>query len=99
MARAATGAVLRVRVQPRAAKSEVLGWRDGALAVRLTAAPVEGAANRACGQLLASTLGVRRSHVTLATGEKSRDKAWRIEGLTETEIAARLALAGFPAEE
>ena len=49
---------LKVRVQPRASRNEVTGWRDGVLSVRLTAPPVEGAANRACRDFLADLLGV-----------------------------------------
>ena len=39
-------ATLKVRVIPRARRTEVAGWREGALLVRLTAPPVEGAANK-----------------------------------------------------
>jgi len=42
--------LLRVRVQPRASHAGIAGWRpDGALGVRVTAAPVDGAANAAVG--------------------------------------------------
>lgn len=91
MARAATeGALLRVRVQPRASRDEVIGWRDGALAVRVIAPPVEGQANRAVAELLAEALGVRRSTVSVVSGERGRDKLVRIEGLTRETVQARL---------
>jgi hypothetical protein len=49
-----------VRVQPRASRSEIVGWRaDGVLSVRVAAPPVEGAANAAVAALLAAALGVR----------------------------------------
>jgi uncharacterized protein (TIGR00251 family) len=91
---------LRVHVQPRASRSEVVGWREEpgranedlpVLALRLTAPPVEGAANRACRDFLAETLGVRRAQVTLVAGEKSRDKRFRLEGVTAEEVRARVA--------
>ncbi|MFN3651181.1 MAG: DUF167 domain-containing protein [Armatimonadota bacterium] len=82
---------LRVRVQPRASKSEVVGWREGVLAIRLTAPPVEGAANRACRDFLADVLGVKRADVELIGGEKSRDKRFRITGLDAEGLQARLA--------
>ena len=81
---------LRVHVQPRASKNEVVGWREGALAVRLTAPPVEGAANKACRDFLAEALGVKRADVELLSGEKSREKRFRIEGLTEEEVRRRI---------
>jgi uncharacterized protein (TIGR00251 family) len=83
---------LRVHVQPRASRSEVTGWREGALAVRLTAPPVEGAANKACRDFLAEFLGVRRADVELFSGEKSREKRFRISGLSEVELARRIAV-------
>jgi uncharacterized protein (TIGR00251 family) len=82
---------LRVRVQPRASRNEVTGWRNGVLALRLTAPPVEGAANRACRDFLAETLGVKRADVELVSGETSRDKRFRITGLDAEELRRRLA--------
>ena len=83
-------AELRVHVQPRASHSEVVGWREGSLAVRLTAPPVEGAANRACRDFLAETLGVKRADVELIGGEKSREKRFRIHGLDDAELKRRI---------
>ena len=86
---------LKVHVQPRASRNEISGWREDTLAVRLAAPPVEGAANRACRDFLAEVLGVRRPDVELLSGEKSREKRFRVAGLTEQvlrdRIAARLA--------
>jgi uncharacterized protein (TIGR00251 family) len=81
---------LKVHVQPRASRNEIVGWREGALAVRLTAPPVEGAANRACRDFLAEALGVKRGDVELVSGEKSREKRFRINGLTDVEALRRL---------
>jgi uncharacterized protein len=83
-------AELKVRVQPRASRSEVTGWRDGVLHVRLTAPPVEGAANAACREFLAQFLGVKRSQVELVAGEKAREKRFRVSGLTDAEIDATI---------
>lgn len=79
-----------MRVQPRASRDEVLGWREGVLALRVTAPPVEGEANRAVEALLAGALGVRRSAVSVVRGERGRDKLVRVEGLTDAEVRARL---------
>jgi uncharacterized protein (TIGR00251 family) len=81
---------LRVHVQPRASRNEVVGWREGALAVRLTAPPVDGAANKACRDFLAETLGVRRADVELVSGEKSREKRFRVHGVDEASLRSRL---------
>lgn len=81
---------LRVRVQPRASRNEVVAWRDGVLHLWLSAPPVEGAANAACREFLAELLGVRRAQVELVGGEKSREKRFRVSGLTGEEIEAKI---------
>ena len=65
---------LEVRVIPRARRDEVGGERDGRLVVRTTAAPVDGAANRAVAKLLAAHLGVARRDIEVVRGHRSRDK-------------------------
>ena len=80
-----------MRVQPRAPRSEIVGWRaDGTLGVRVAAPPVEGAANVARAALLAGALGVRSAAVTIEHGVRGRDKLVRIAGLTPAEIRRRL---------
>jgi uncharacterized protein (TIGR00251 family) len=75
--------LLRVRVQPRAPRSEIVGWRgDGTLSVRVAAPPVEGQANAALATLLAAALDLRPTAVTIEHGTRSRDKLLRITGLT-----------------
>lgn len=95
MTRTAGGSdLLRVRVQPRASSAGVVGWReDGALAVRVAAPPVDGAANAAVGALLAEALGVRVSAVRIVHGAGSRDKLVRVAGLTADDVRRRLARA------
>jgi uncharacterized protein (TIGR00251 family) len=83
-------AILKVRVQPRASKNEIVGWHGGVLRIRLTAPPVEGAANKACRDFLAEALGVKRGDVELALGQKLREKLFRIMGLTEEELHRRI---------
>ena len=74
--------LLRVRVQPRAPRSEIVGWRaDGALAVRVAAPPVDGQANAAVAALLADALSLRASAVTIEQGARGRDKLVRVAGL------------------
>ncbi len=73
--------ILEVWVKPRASKSEILGYREGYLWVRIAAAPVEGEANRLCGQVLASALGVAPSDVEILSGHQSRRKRFRIRGI------------------
>jgi uncharacterized protein (TIGR00251 family) len=83
--------LLRVRVQPRATRSEIVGWRaDGALSVRVAAPPVEGQANLALARLLAAALGVRPAAVSVVQGARGRDKLVEVAGLAPEEIRRRI---------
>jgi uncharacterized protein (TIGR00251 family) len=85
------GQLLRVRVQPRAPRSEIVGWRaDGTLSVRVAAPPVEGQANTALAVLLAGALELRPSAVSVERGARGRDKLVRIVGLTPSDIRQRI---------
>jgi hypothetical protein len=84
-------AIIGVKVVPRAARDEIVGWLDGALKVRVRAPPQDGRANRALEQLLAAALGLKKSAVTVASGHGSAHKRVAIEGLDREEIARRLA--------
>jgi len=84
------GLTLRVRAQPRASHDGIAGLRDGAVLVRLTAPPVDGAANVALCRLLARTLGCPPSAVTLLQGSKGRDKLVRIAGLGRDDVRRAL---------
>ena len=83
--------IVAVRVIPRSAKSSISGKRGDALLVRLAAPPVDGAANDALVELFARTLERPRRDITIVSGQKSRDKRVRIEGLSDAELAARLS--------
>ena len=84
--------LLRVRVQPRASREDVIGEAEGRVRVALTAPPVEGAANDALRRFIAARLGVARGRVTLESGEKSREKTVRIAGMPETAVRNGLGL-------
>jgi len=82
--------VLSLRVSPGASKDAIVGWHGNALKIRVCAAPENGKANDAVIALLSNTLGLPRRAIILHSGHASRSKRIRIEGLTLTEITARL---------
>ena len=85
------GAVFRVRVVPRAARSGIAGLQDDALKLRIMAPPVEGKANDECIRLLAELLGVKRGQVTIIAGHASRTKTVAVEGLKADRVATLIA--------
>lgn len=85
-------AFIDVRVITRAARPGLAGTRDGVLVVRLSAPPVEGAANAALIELLADTLRVPKRAVTIISGQRSRLKRIRVDGVTEELVRAACQL-------
>jgi len=81
---------IEVRLKPRGSRDELAGIRDGVLQAKVTAPPVDGKANRALCKLIAKRLGVAPSRVSVARGEKSRDKVVQIDGMDEAELRAAL---------
>jgi len=86
--------LLKVRVQPRASRTEIAGIAGDTIRIRLTAPPVEGAANEALIEFLAQELAVSRGSITLRSGRSSRNKSVAIRGVTAERVASRLGLSG-----
>ena len=80
----ARGVIIDVLVQPRASRDEVLGLDgEGRLKVRVTAPPVEGAANKKVVDLVARYYKVPKSQVTILGGAKGRRKRVLVAGIQE----------------
>lgn len=75
-----------VRVQPRASSTEIVGIHGDALKIRLSAPPVDGAANDALVDFLASVFNVPRRDVRILAGESARSKVVEIRGITEHAV-------------
>ena len=81
---------IKIRVQPKSSRNQVDGFQDGALRVRVTAAPTEGQANAAVIAILAKTLGVSKSRLEIIRGYSSRDKVVSVDTLTEQEVQRKI---------
>jgi uncharacterized protein (TIGR00251 family) len=88
--RAQDGVLVSVRVIPRSGRSGLAGTRDGAVLVRLNAAPVDGAANAELIELIANAIGVPKRAVSIASGSKSRGKTVRVTGVSEDVVRMKL---------
>jgi uncharacterized protein (TIGR00251 family) len=75
-----------VHVQPRASRTEISGLHGDSIKVRLTAAPVDGAANALLVEFLAKVLGVTRGAVRIVAGEPSRRKVVEVVGVRPEQI-------------
>lgn len=79
----AGGIEIRVIVLPRSSRAEIVGVHNGALKIKVTSAPVEGAANDECRRLVAKLFGVPQGAVSIVRGSTSRQKVLKLEGVDE----------------
>jgi hypothetical protein len=90
------GVVITVHAQPGAGRSEVVGRHGDALKIRVAAPPEKGRANDAITALLAETLGVPATSVSLTSGEKARSKRFTV---TDLELDAAIGALERTVEE
>lgn len=88
------GAAVRLdlRVSPRASKNAIDGVRDGRLVVKVTAPPVDAAANEAVVALLADQFDVPKRQISIVLGATGRSKTVELAGVTADAIRARLSV-------
>ena|SRR2546421_8294396 len=84
------GVLLSVKVQPRASRDEIGNPLGNELRIRVTAPPVDSAANEALLRLLAERLECPRHQLELARGQTSRHKLVKIHGLKADYILSKL---------
>jgi len=86
-----TAVRMDIRVSPRASKNKVDGVRDGRLVVKVTAPPVDAAANEAVVALLADEFDMPKRQITIVMGATGRSKTVELAGVTADAIRARLS--------
>lgn len=84
------GLTFEIQVTPRASHSEIAGRQDGALKLKVTAQPVDGAANEACLKLLTKALKLRKSQLEILTGEKSRKKIVLVKDINKKDLEEKI---------
>nr|HID57995.1 YggU family protein [Desulfobacterales bacterium] len=82
------GVILKAVILPRSSKNELVGVKGDALKIRLTAPPVEGAANKMCIRFLAEILKVAKSKIEIVSGKGSRTKKILVRSGEKREIEA-----------
>jgi uncharacterized protein (TIGR00251 family) len=87
------GVLLSVKLQPRASANEIGGALGNELRIKVTAPPVDAAANEALVKLLAQQLNCPRNRVDLVRGHTSRHKTVKLYGLTAEDVVKGLGKA------
>jgi len=85
------GVRLETRVTPRASRNAIEGVRDGRLLVKVTASPVDEAANIAVMETVGKALGLPRRDIAIVAGDHSRMKSLAVTGITADEVRQRLS--------
>ena len=79
--------IIQVKVVPRSSRNIIISEEKGVFKIKLTAPPVEGKANTALKQLLSKRLGLPKGNVEIISGERSRVKSVRINGLSFKDVS------------
>jgi uncharacterized protein (TIGR00251 family) len=87
-----TQSYIKVKVIPRSSKNLIMRRAGDVVTVKLTAAPVEGAANKALISLLSGKLRLPKENIQIISGKGSRLKHVRVQGLLPGEINTLLGL-------
>ena len=90
------GLTFEVQVTPGVSLAQIVGFQGGVLKLKVTAPPVEGAANNACIKLLSQVLKLRKSQVKILSGAKSRRKIVLVQDVTRKDLEMRLNSICWP---
>ena len=82
------GVLIRVWAVPRASRTEIAGWHDGRVRIRVTAPPEGGRANEQVSRALSERLA---SPVELVSGASGRGKVFLARQLEVDEVLKRLS--------
>ncbi|HWQ90750.1 MAG TPA: DUF167 domain-containing protein [Clostridia bacterium] len=87
----ADGVLVSIKLQPRASADEIGEPLGNELRVRVTAPPVDAAANEALLKLIAREWKHPRSRMELVRGHTSRHKTLKLYGISAEALLAKLS--------
>jgi len=85
--------LVRVRAVPNAKKTQIVGVLGNALKIKVQAVPAGGRANAELVSFLAEMLGVTKREISVVSGETSRDKILRIDGISRSDAEILLSVS------
>ena len=85
------GVLLPIKAKPGAGRNEIRGVQDGALKAAVTQVPEKGKANKAILELLAKTLKLRKSQISLVSGDTASQKVFLVSEIDVDELRAKIA--------
>ncbi len=88
------GIRIEVKVEPRSSQKAIAGILGNTLKVKLTAPPVEGAANEQLIEILSEAFGIRKSAITITRGQSSKNKVVEIAGISTPSLQTEASKRG-----
>jgi len=79
---------IKVRIQPKSSRDEIVGIEGGRLKIKITAPPVDGKANQKLIEFIAKTLGVSKSSIEIVKGSSSKLKTLAVHGVDQEDFDA-----------
>ena len=80
------GSTLRIRLLPRSSRNELVVPEERWIKIKVTAPPVDSAANKALIKLLTDIFNIGKGRVRILKGETSRSKTVLIQGLKPNAV-------------
>jgi uncharacterized protein len=77
---------LDARIIPKSSRNEIIFGEGDPVKIKVTSPPVDGKANKAVVNLLAKQLKVSKKDIQIVSGEKSRNKKIRINGISKLDL-------------
>lgn len=89
---------IQIKVSPNASKNQILHWKEGVLSLRIKGVPEKGQVNKELIAFLAKELKIAKSNIELTSGQTSRIKRVKVEGITEQQLHEILESKGMHKE-
>jgi len=80
------GICIEVKVEPRSSKKGLAGVLGNKLKVKLTAPPVDGAANEQLVEVLAEAFDIKKSAIKIIRGQSSKNKVVELTGVSRLPL-------------
>lgn len=80
------GVMLKIKVQPKSSRNEIIGLEGDYLKIKVIAPPIEGEANKAVINLLVKKLKIPKSQIAIISGHKSKLKTIYLSGINQQEV-------------
>jgi len=78
---------IKVHIQPRSSKEQIIGLHNGRLKIKISAPPVDGKANQNLIEFIAKALGVSKSKIEIVKGRTSKLKTLKISGIDQKSFS------------